>query len=149
LYEDTINKQIESTAIAIATLESNISKLYDLNIIPPDYRTMECIITLDHIFRNDLASTVREAILLYKEWVFQGHVLTQMEYMQRTLESIDVSMNAICSDFQTLIELQQQQGRTQEKLLEETRCTRYATEAVQKSNEKYEWYTEQHRQGLL
>ncbi len=37
----------------------------------------------------------------------------------------------------------------QREQLAETRASRYAAEAVQRSNEKYEWYMDQHRRGLL
>jgi hypothetical protein len=49
----------------IAKTDALLKRYYSLDILPPDYRTMDCVITLDHIFRNDLADTVREAILLY------------------------------------------------------------------------------------
>jgi predicted nucleic acid-binding Zn-ribbon protein len=49
-------------------------------------------------------------------------------------------------------DLQQAEGsrqKTLEGILNETQATRYAMQAVQDSNRKYEWYIQQHNQGLL
>ncbi|MBE6664800.1 MAG: hypothetical protein E7603_01085 [Ruminococcaceae bacterium] len=37
----------------------------------------------------------------------------------------------------------------QKDLIDETRASRYATEAIRESNRKYEWYMEQHRNGIF
>lgn len=162
-YIAIMDKQINHNNQNIISLEKTLNKYYDLNIIPQDYRTVDCIITLDHIFRNDLADTVREAILLYEEWVFRGVIVkgieniqkmlgnlsSQMQYMQQTLDSIDANVSSICSDMYRMVEFQESHNRTQEQILLETQCSRQATEAIKRSNEKYEWYVEQHRQGLL
>ena len=106
---------------------------------------------------------MREAILLYKTWLFQGMIIegmeniykmmgnlsSQMQYMQKTLDNIESNTSSMCNDIYKLIELQAQQVKGQEQLLEETQCTRYAAESIKRSNDKYEWYVEQHRIGLL
>ena len=157
------DKQIENNESAINVLNENLQLILDANIIPPAYRDIDCVITLDHIFENDLADHMREAVLLYREWLAQeriiagleniykmlGQLSSQMQYMQLTLESIDSSVNSICSDMGKLVTLQKQNNKTQEQILRESESTRVATEAVRRSNEKYEWYVEQHRQGLL
>ena len=158
-----LETQIEVNRRNIEHIGEILDKYYALDILPPDYRTIDCIITLDHIFQNNLADTMREAILLYKNWLFQGMIIEgidkiyslmgnlsdQMKYMQITLDNIEENTNSMYNDLSNLLELQEKQGRTQEKLLEESKCTRYAAESIKRSNEKYEWYVEQHRQGLL
>ena len=159
----TIDQQIKINEQNITKIGLLIQKMHELDIIPPDYRTVDCIITLDHIFNNDLADTVRDAVLLYKDWVYHeliiigiekiyemlGNLSASMQYMQRTLESIDQSVSAMSDDMTRLIGLQKESNRTQEQILQESQATRSATESIRQSNEKYEWYVEQHRQGLL
>ena len=41
--------------------------MYDMNIIPPDYRDLVYLFGFYKIFRNNLADTMREAVLLYEE----------------------------------------------------------------------------------
>lgn len=159
----TIEKQIELNEKHILQFGVLIQKMHEIDIIPPDYRTVDCIITLDHIFKNDLADTVRDAVLLYKDWVYHetiivgieniyqmlGNLSASMQYMQRTLESIDQSVSALSDDMTRMVGLQKESNRTQEQILRESQCTREATESIRRSNEKYEWYAEQHRQGLF
>ena len=159
----TIDMQIKINEKNISKMGLIIQKMHELDIIPPDYRTTDCIITLEHIFKNDLADTVRDAVLLYKDWVYHELIITgldniykmlgnlseSMQYMQRTLESIDQSVSAMSDDMTRLIGLQKESNRTQEQILQESQATRSATESIRQSNEKYEWYVEQHRQGLL
>ena len=163
LRAELIQQQISHNSLNISAMQQQLVNYYALDILPPDYRTMDCVITLDHIYRNDLADTIRDAILMYKEWVFRGDILqgmdniikmlgnlsAQMQYMQQTLDSIDATVSSMCSDMHRMIELQVVQNNTQEQILRETQCTRQATIAIQHSNEKYEWYVEQHRQGVL
>ena len=160
---DLIQKQIEQNISNIEHLDGMIVKMHIIGVLPPDYRTPDCVITLDHIFRNDLADTVREAVLMYKEWVFQGKVIegleniynmlgnlsATMQYMQRTLDSIDRNVSAMADNMDTMIDLQKENNRTQEQILRESECTRHAAEAIRTSSERCEWYAEQHRQGLL
>lgn len=161
--ERVYNQQISINESAIEQITNNINDLLNLAVIPPAYRDIDCVITLDHIFENDLADHMREAVLLYREWLAQeriiagleniykmlGQLSSQMQYMQLTLESIERGVNSICSDMGELVTLQKQNNKTQEQILRESESTRVATEAVRRSNEKYEWYVEQHRQGLL
>ena len=155
-----LQRQFKRNQENIECISEMLEQYYDLDIIPPDYRTIDCVITLDHIFQNDLADTMRDAVLLYKNWLFQGMIIqgmekiysmvgnlsAQMQYMQTTLDNIESQTASFYDDLNDLFE---KQGQTQEKLLEESRCTRYAAESIKRSNEKYEWYVEQHRQGLL
>jgi hypothetical protein len=78
-----------------------------------------------------------------------GKLSSQMQYMQQSLDSIDASISSMCSDLYQVLELQEKQNRTQEQILRETQCSRQAAEAIQQSNERFVWYAEQHRAGLL
>ena len=160
---DLYQSQIKQNRSAINELTQNLDSLFELGIIPPAYREIDCVITLDHIFENDLADHMRDAVLLYREWLAQeriivgienickmmGKLSSQMRYMQLVLEDIEASTNSICMDMNKMVSLQKQNSKNQEQLLQETKSTLIALEAVQKSNDKLEWYIEQRRQGLI
>ena len=73
--------------------------------------------------------------------------------MSNQLASIQDNQSRMLSEMQDASRTQEAyaaaQERWQSEQLAETRASRYAAEAVQSSNRKYEWYMEQHRQGLL
>lgn len=173
-----LDRQIAALQPHIVTLFNQKYELYDLNIIPPDYRTLDCVLMLHQIFRNGLKDNMAEAILLYEERVFRQEVIRGIDKIYEMLGALNASMRAV---EERLIDVRQEvqmmgndlcgrldhmaaqaektaqnqemwmdsQERWQEDLLSETRASRYAAEAVQNSNYKYEWYMEQHRQGLL
>ena len=169
-------------------LSKQKAKLYALDIVPPDYRTLDCVVILHSIFSNDLADTMREAILLYEEKVFRGELLRGIDQIYNMLGNLAYSMHAIESrltevkkgidnihretislsnqlygidDTMKQYSKQQQEAhleklkqgeairKNQEKLIQETEATRYATESVAQSQKTVEWYIDQRRMGLL
>jgi DNA repair exonuclease SbcCD ATPase subunit len=195
LYELTRAKNsalIDANNAQIALLQENIQSLhtqkqdlYSLGIIPPDYRTMDCVIMLHQIFRNGLKDNMADAILLYEERVYRQEIIRGIEKIYDMLGQLNDSMRAIES---RLIEVKQElqmigsdmsnqlaaiadnqsrilsemedaneaqaayaaaQEQWQREQLAETRASRYAAEAVQRSNEKFEWYMDQHRRGFM
>lgn len=173
--------------------------LYQIGIVPPDYRTFDCVTILAFIFRNNLAQTMTEAILQYEERVYRGEILRGIDNIYKMLGKLSYSMQAIeyrlveikqsvdnvyyemvnvsnelydmRSDIRTASDLahrdsmqrqfiedlrrqEQESDRYsqidfQNKLLAETKATRYAMDAMSQSMYKAEWYMEQRRQGLL
>lgn len=67
--------QAERTSDDLRRLYAQRDTFYSVGIVPPDYRTLDCVCVLDQIFRNDLADNVREAIKIYEERVFRGDVI--------------------------------------------------------------------------
>ena len=64
-----------------------------------------------------------------------GNLSSQMQYMQTALDNIESNTAFLCNDLTDLIK---KQGWTQEKLLEESRCTRYAAESIRRAmNNRY------------
>lgn len=160
-------------------------QLYQLGIIPPDYRTLDACIMLNSIFKNDLADTMREAILLYEERVYRGEVLQGIEKIYQMLGQLAHSMKAIedrltsikhsvdsiveetrtiSSQLYNLEKITQESTRQiadeiqsaaqsneqyQAELLSQTQAAKQSAEAIQRTGQKYEWYMEQHRQGLI
>lgn len=91
-------KQICQMENQIATIQSKKNILYNLNVIPIDYRTIDCIMILKSIFKNDLADTIREAILLYEEKLFRGEVIKGIDKIYDMLGSLAYSMQSIESE---------------------------------------------------
>ena len=73
--------------------------------------------------------------------------------MSNQLAAIADNQSRLLSEMEDASEAQASYAAAQEQWqreqLAETRASRYAAEAVQRSNERYEWYMEQHRQGLM
>ena len=154
LTVDAINNQAKIISEKRKEIEKVREDFYSLGIIPPDYRTMDCVYVLDHIFRNDLASDVRNAILLYKEWEFRGDVIrgmgaiisrlanlgNQMDYLTRDINDIRNNVNFMSQDLSRMAETQIAQNKSINKALENSQATRYATEAVQRHIEETKKY---------
>lgn len=146
------------TLTAIASrrkiLQDRLRSMYALNIIPPDYRTMDCVLIFDQIFRNDLADTMREAVKIYEERVFRGEVIqgiqkiydmlgtlnSHMAQIGRTLESVRDHVSFMSEDICKLADRAATITSNQERILEESQMNRYAIEEVKKSNERLEYY---------
>ena len=149
-----LQAQAESLEKQADIIAANKIKLYQLSIVPPDYRTLDCVIMLNSIFKNDLADTMREAILLYDERVFRGEVLQGIQKIYDMLGKLASSMRAIESclldirrdvadmtaEMRGIASEMHESRRYQEKAADEARATRYAMESVQRSTELLEWY---------
>ena len=135
-------------------LRVNLQTLYDMNLIGPDYRTFDCALDLDHIFRNGLCDTMQEALNLYNTRVFQGAVLRgidriysmlqelsmTMRHMQQTLEEVRDRVNDISSDVVMLVSNSYDTLDRQKELLEEAKLNRYAAEEISRSQARMEYY---------
>lgn len=140
-------------ATHIIDLQNMKKKLYELNIVPPDYRTLDCLIEFDQMFRNDLVDTMRQAVMIYEERVFRGELIrgidniynmlgqltSAMRNIESTLYSIRNNVHVMTDDIYKIASSTEQ---FQEQMLSESRAARYATEAVQTSTERCEWYLE-------
>lgn len=181
LQSNIVKKEALALSQKADLIQKQKEKLYALNIIPPDYRTFDCALELDHIFRNDLADTMRQAILIYDERVFRGEIIKGIENIYNmlgnlaaTMSNIESVLRDIKSDVHTMsndvfnishnmeilartqekmldetIDANRAAANKQQELIAETRATRYAANAVQESNRKYEWYMDQHIKGYL
>ena len=76
---DELTPHISTMDKQLDTMDSQLSAFYANNLIPPDYRSLECVIAFDQMFRNDLVDTIREAVLLYEERVFRGEMLKGLD----------------------------------------------------------------------
>ena len=76
-------------------LHAKKESLYRANIIPPDYRELDCVLMFHQIFRNDLADTMREAVKLYEERVFRQEVIRGIDRIYSMLGRLASSMSSI------------------------------------------------------
>ena len=146
--------QLSKIQNAKRALRVNLQTLYDMNLIGPDYRTFDCALDLDHIFRNGLCDTMQEAMNLYNTRVFQGAVLRgidriysmlqelsmTMRHMQQTLEEVRDRVNDISSDVVMLVSNSYDTLDRQKELLEEAKLNRYAAEEISRSQARMEYY---------
>lgn len=77
----------------IASLDKQIHEFYSLNLIPPDYRSLECVIAFDQMFRNDLVDNMREAALLYDERVFRGEMIKGLDNIYNAINELSGLMS--------------------------------------------------------
>ncbi len=84
--------QMKKTQQDLNQLNSIIQNVYAFDLIPPDYRELDCVLTFDQIFRNDLADNMREAVKIYEERVFRGEVIRGIDRIYSMLGSISGSM---------------------------------------------------------
>ena len=140
-------------------IASQKAKLYQLGIVPPDYRTLDCVIMLNSIFKNDLADTMRDAILLYDERVFRGEVLKGIQKIYDMLGKLASSMRAIEShlmnvrqevkdmtaEMRGIASELHEHKHSLEDMVKESRATRYAAESLQRSNELLLMYEREKR----
>ena len=166
--------QITDTREKCRQMEKNLENFYSYGLIPPDYRTFDCEVILDQIFRNDLADTMREAIKIYEERVFRGSVIrgmdkicsmlgqlsSDMAAISLRLDMIDSSVAQMSDDLsranERMIrnqrELIDQSIRNQaatEDLIKETQLGRYTNEKLLESNKRLEYYAEEYRMGRM
>ena len=69
--------------------------IYKVNIVPPDYRELDCVLMFHQIFRNDLADTIREAIKIYEERIFRQEVIRGIDKIYAMLGNLSSAMNSI------------------------------------------------------
>lgn len=170
-YEEAYNKQesakartkklnqiAEFIAPKIAAMEQKKDRLYSLNIIPPDYRTLDCIIELDQMYRNDLVDTMREAIKFYEERVFRGELIrgvdkiynmlgqlnATMSNIENVLYSIQNEVSRMNDNLEKIVSSNKQiaaeNKKFQDDMIAESRAARYATEALRDTTDRCEWY---------
>ena len=133
----------------IAEIEKSLQHNYALNIVPPDYRRLECLLWIDYAFRNDQVDTMREATLQCDKWTrheVQMQVLNELARNFRSIRELLETMNTNISMMnQDLFRI----AEAQEKQLSETQSARYAMESVKQSTERLEFYEEMKRHGTF
>ncbi len=166
---DSLNPKIEAynkmikpdLDIQREKLSMQRDQLYKYNIIPPDYRTLDCVLMLHHIYRNGLAENMRDAINLYETRVFRGEMVRginnifeklgeiagKLGQVGITLNRIKADINIMSEDLFKLVENSEETMRQQDvmisnqnEIIEQSKLNRMATEAVARSTESLQYY---------
>lgn len=155
-HREQLNKLHEKLKI----LNANRDRFYSVGIVPPDYRTIDCVYVLDQIFRNDLADTMRDAVLLYEERTFRGdlirginNIVTHMDKLSSLLsglrndiKTIKLDVTEMCDNMEKIYAQNRDyaaaSAQDRERLYEETKLHRFALEAIEESNKKLVDYIE-------
>ncbi len=120
--------------------------LYALNVIPPNYRYIDCIMVLDYVFRNDLADDMRGAVLYYEDRIFRGSVIKGLDNIVNAIDNLSSEMYEVQTKLQAIEKQSKKifdgikEGNT---LQAEMLAENYA------AHQKMEYYAEQHRRGLF
>ena len=138
--------QLETDA---AEIENALEKNYSLNIVPPDYRRLECMVWIDYAFRNDQVDTMREATLQCDKWTRHGEMMNVLNELARNFRSIENLLQKINANISMMNQELFRIAEIQEMRLSETQSARYAMESVQKSTEKLAMYEEMKRNGTF
>lgn len=171
---DWVHGQIVEICNAADIIRENKVQLYEFGIVPPDYRSLDAVLMIANIFDNDLADTMREAVLLYDERVFRGEVVRGIDNINKSLSRLNQTMSAVVSCLydinrnvsrvaleingianqiysmhEDVSEIGKKILKEQRKIADDSRATRFAAEAIQKSAEKLEWYAELRIMGLI
>ncbi len=156
---DLYRKQAGKCKRAADEISRILNKSYtERDIIPVDFRSIDCVMILDFAFRNDLVDTVREGIQYYETRVFRSGVLKGIDTICRRLDQLTSAVSGLRADFyeiqNTIKDLCSGQEKmffgidkmrgsqdeilsNQERLLEHTRATQYAVESVRYSIATY------------
>lgn len=139
----TLEEHAAKLEKSAAEIKAALKKHYSLDIIPPDYRDMVHVLYINRAFRNDQVDTMREATLLCDRDIQHSEVVGGL----RKIASAIRSLAPILEDISYKISIMNAELKGiadgQGKLLSETESARYATEAVQKSQESLLWYEQQ------
>jgi len=119
---------------------SNLQKIYDLNIIPPDYRKIDCMLIINDYFRNDLVDTIREAILMYRDQIFKKEIVSGIMNINASLSSISMTMQNISRTLKDIANQVDYMSLDMSKMQNDFELTRYATESINESNSKLAYY---------
>lgn len=133
----------------IAEIESTLQKNYALNIIPPDYRRLECLVWIDYAFRNDQVDTMREATLQCDKWVRHNDTMKALKELAENIRSVAVLLENMNSNISMMNQDLFRIAEAQEKQLSESQSARYAMESVQKSTERLAMYEDMKRAGTF
>ena len=147
IYINNLRERIKELNQNIAKIETALQKSYNLNIIPPDYRRLECLVWIDYAFRNDQVDTMREATLQCDKWVRHKEFEKAMRALAEEIRSIAVLWEETNANIAQMTQEIYSISKSQKAQISESKSARYAMESVQKSTEKLAQYEEMRRWG--
>ncbi len=149
--ENTVARLREQARICTAN-SREIQKLLQsfyahTDAIPVDYRKIDCVLIFSHVFRNDLADTMREAVSYYETCVFRDKVIRGIKNIANKIDQLLFAADAIKDEIYTmndsilqLVRSTETSNELQAQSIQESRATRYAVERLNYSVERYNYY---------
>ena len=155
--KDFYTQQIQAIERHLQALTETRAKLYAFDIVPEEYRALDCLLYLHQVFKIELADNMKDAVRIYEQKIFSGDVIKgiqhiyaklddlsgQMPFVTMVLENVTEKVKELCQELCDVVQTDPT------STTEETKLNRYATQALQESNERLAWYEEQRRLGLL
>ena len=155
--QDFYTQQIQAIERHLQALTETRAKLYAFDIVPEEYRALDCLLYLHQVFKIELADNMKDAVRIYEQKIFSGDVIKgiehiyaklddlsgQMPFVTMVLENVTEKVKELCQELCDVVQTDPT------STTEETKLNRYATQALQESNERLAWYEEQRRLGLL
>ena len=149
IYVQKLRAHADQLDKDIAKIEKSLQHNYALNIVPPDYRRLECLLWIDYAFRNDQVDTMREATLQCDKWTRHGEQMQVLNELARNFRSIGELLETMNTNISMMNQDLFRIAEAQEKQLSETQSARYAMESVKQSTERLEFYEEMKRHGTF
>ena len=144
-----LNKKAEELENSAVIVRNNLTKCYELGVIPPSYRNMICVVLINDIFMNNKADSMRDAILLCDIEIRHAEIVNKLNDINHSLQTLATSiqsMNSLLCDINYNINSMSSDisvlGQQQERIA-------YATESIQRSAENADFYIAQRRAGSL
>ncbi len=153
-----LEKELIELCNSIQELKEKLAQLYALDIIPPGYRTYDCVFGLYEIFVNRKKDNMPDAVVLYDDYVFRGQIIKGMGNIMSRLGSLTglmASMGVSLERMQgqvvrltdNVYEMADNQARLRSSLedkhhdmMRETQLRRYALESISSSMDKIARY---------
>ena len=133
----------------IAEIEKSLQQNYALNIVPPDYRRLECLLWIDYAFRNDQVDTMREATLQCDKWTRHEDKMKVFKELARNFRSIGELLESMNTNISMMNQDLFRIAEAQEKQLSETKSARYAMESIEQGVDRLAFYEEMKRHGTF
>lgn len=149
IYVQKLRAHADQLDKDIAEIEKSLQHNYALNIVPPDYRRLECLLWIDYAFRNDQVDTMREATLQCDKQLFRRKVGDSLQILAETVRSIGELLETMNTNISMMNQDLFRIAEAQEKKLSETQSARYAMESVEQGVDRLAFYEEMKRHGTF
>lgn len=151
---ETMREQAEQNRKAAAEIRAQLKKCYELGVVPPDYRNLECVVGIKDNLKKSNVPNVRTAIKCYEEQVFNKQVQkgiemiykswnklsSSMSTMRSAMQQVQLRVIAMSNDIEMLSKDVSKGLDNRNKALENSKSIRYIAESVKNSQERTEWY---------
>ena len=145
--KEKTSQELQNHAVMLRQQASDIDSMlkqhYSIGIIPPDYRDMIRVLYIQRAYRNDQVDTMREATLLCDRDVYHIEIKNGLSEIADAIKSLSSTLSEINWNITRMNSELRDIANGQERIITETESARYATEAVQKSQESLLWYEQQ------